>query len=178
MKKTSGFILVIFCLVLSLDRPLMALDLEIVPVGIRTFLADVKEEKKEAAAGGSYVTAELGLPVLETLSALLSTYDFEVERFWLVADDCLLKLKAADEQSVVILTLRLLRASDNWRLVDKPLMREIRLPRKGAVRGDSGKLRRQANKLRAGILVDKAVLEGVEAFLEEMKGKHSQKDDG
>ncbi len=176
MKKTLFFILVIFCLVLSLDRPLIALELQLPPVGISDFLADVKETKT-VAAEGSYVVAELGLPVLETLSALLGTYDFEVERFWLVADDCLLKLKAVDEHSVVILTLRLLRAPNNWRLVDKPLMREIRLPKKGAVRGDSGKLRRQANKLRAGILVDKAILEGVETFLEEMKGKYSRKND-
>ncbi len=142
------------------------------PAGIDIFLSDVGAGKRQAGDGSSYVAEGVEEHLLETLGALLGAYDFKPARIWPVEDDCLLKLKAEEEKYVVVLSLRLTFVAGHWRLRGKPLMREIRLPGAKPVRGDTGSLRRQANKLRAEILVERAMLEGVEGFLRDVEEKY------
>ena len=145
-----------------------------VPGGIEVFLADLAEGKETAADGSSYLAAGAEDHLLATLASLLGTYDFETEKAWVVDEDCLLKLKAVEDKEIVVLTLRLVLVGDHWRLCGKPLMREIRLPGDKKKKDDTGRLRHQANRLRAEILAEQALLEGVEGFLKEMDEKHGE----
>jgi hypothetical protein len=138
---------------------------------------DIKVFLKAISEGGGRIAPELGETVLKTLVDLFGTYELRAARYWLVGEDCLVKLVDEDNRAVVVLTLHLTQDAEKWQVSGKPLMREIRLSSKKSSRDDTGQLRHKANKLRAEILREKAMLEGVEEFLVRMKEKYASADD-
>jgi len=138
---------------------------------IKSFLTEVKAGgvKGEPAA---YLGAGLEPAVLHALAGVLAAYDFQVAKSYLVADDCLLKLRGGDDRQEAILTLRLGYRGEKWLLLQRPLLREVLKPAGGWSTTEARRVRRKSSELRTGILVEEAMLEGVEEFLLEMKDKY------